>query len=53
VKEVDFANALPKGLIRFATFVGANRINVNTIKPVILKKQVEVILRESLDIIRK
>ena len=53
VKEVDFANALAKGLIRFATFVGANRIDVNTIKPVFLKKQVEVILRESLDIIRK
>jgi uncharacterized protein YcaQ len=53
VKEVDFANALAKGLIQFATFVGAKRINVNTIKPVFLKKQVEVILRASLDIIRK
>ena len=45
VKDVDFANALAKGLIRFAKFVGAERINVASIKPVGLRKQVEVILR--------
>ena len=53
VKDVDFANALARGLIRFAKFVGAKRINVATINPVVLKKKVEVILHESLDLIRK
>jgi len=52
VKDPAFANALAKGLIRFANFVGAKRINVATIKPVFLKRQVEVILRESLDMLR-
>jgi uncharacterized protein YcaQ len=53
VKDVDFANALAKGLIRFAKFVEAKRINVASIKPVGLRKQVETVLRESLDVVRK
>ena len=52
VKDVDFANALARGLIRFAKFVGAKRINVASIKPTGLRKQVETILRESLDVVR-
>jgi len=53
VKDIDFANALAKGLMRFAKFLGAKRINVATIKPVALKKQVENTLHESLDLVRK
>ena len=53
VKDIDFANALAKGLIRFAKFVGAKRINVASIKPVGLRKQVETVLRESLAVVRK
>ena len=52
VKDLDFANALAKGLIRFANFVGAKRINVASIKPTGLRKQVEAVLKESLDIVR-
>ena len=53
VKDVDFANALARGLIRFAKFAEAKRINVATIQPIGLRKQVEVILRVSLDVVRK
>jgi uncharacterized protein YcaQ len=53
VKDADFANALAKGLIRFAKFVGAERINVVSIKPIGLRKQVEIVLRDSLAVVRK
>ncbi len=45
VKDVDFANALAKGLIRFANFVGAKKITTNAIRPAALRKQVESILK--------
>ena len=53
VKDVEFANALAKGLIRFAKFVEARRINVASINPVGLRKQVEMVLRDSLAVVRK
>ena len=53
VKDVDFANALAKALIRFARFVDAERINVASIKPIGLRKQVETVLRGSLTVVRK
>src|SRR5215207_3815398 len=52
IKDLDLSNALARGLIRFAKFVGAKRINVASIKPTGLRKQVEVALKESLDIVR-
>ena len=53
VKDIDFANALARGLIRFAKFVGAKGINVASIKPIGLRKQVETMLRDSLAVVRK
>jgi len=53
VKDIDFANALAKGLIRFAKFVEAEWINVASIKPIGLRKQVETMLRGSLAVVRK
>jgi uncharacterized protein YcaQ len=40
VKDVDFANALAKGLARFAKFVGAEKVNISTIRPLALQKQI-------------
>jgi len=48
VKDADFANALAKGLIRFANFVEAKKIKTSAIRPTGLRKQVETILRGSL-----
>ena len=52
VTDIDFANALARGLARFARFVDAERINVASIKPIGLRKQVETMLRDSLSVIR-
>ncbi len=41
VKDADFANALAKGLIRFAKFVEAKRVEVSAIKPVSLRKHMK------------
>jgi uncharacterized protein YcaQ len=51
MKDVDFANALAKGLVRFATFVNAKRINIASIQPIVLRKQVATILRDLFDVI--
>jgi len=51
VKDVDFANALAKRLVRFATFVNAKRINIASIQPNVLRKQVATILRDLFDVI--
>jgi len=48
VKEAAFADALAKGLIRFATFLGAKKITTSSIRPTGLRKHVEKVLRESL-----
>jgi len=48
VKDVDFANALAKGLMRFGKFLGAKKIATNSIHPTGLRKQVEAMLRELL-----
>ncbi len=48
VKDVEFADALAKGLIRFAKFLGAKKITTISICPTGLRKQVESILRVSL-----
>jgi uncharacterized protein YcaQ len=46
VKDVDFANALAKGLIRFAKFVDAKGVDVSAIKPVKLRKQIQKMLKD-------
>jgi uncharacterized protein len=48
VKDIEFANALAKGLIRFAKFLGAKKIRTELIRPAGLRKQVETMIRGSL-----
>ena len=48
VKDADFADALAKGLVRFAKFVEAKKVKTNSIHPTGLRKHIEKILRESL-----
>jgi uncharacterized protein len=48
VKDVQFAEALAKGLIRFARFVGAKRVDSSVIKPDNLRKRVDRVLKSTL-----
>ena len=48
VKDPAFANALAKGLIRFAKFVAAKRITTGSINPAGLRKRVETHLHGAL-----
>jgi len=50
VKDVDFANTLARGLIRFTKFLDAKRINVASIHPPNLWKQVQKVVSELMDI---
>jgi uncharacterized protein YcaQ len=45
VKDVAFADALAKGLIRFAKFVGAKKVDVSVIKPVGLRKYIQGLIK--------
>ena len=47
VKDVAFADALAKGLVRFARFLDAKKIKTNAIRPTELRKHVENVLCES------
>jgi len=47
VKSADFANALAKGLARFAKFVEAKKVDVSAIQPVGLRREVKRVMRES------
>ena len=47
VKDAAFAEALAKGLIRFAKFVGAKKINLAGIKPPSLRKHVQEVIRKN------
>jgi uncharacterized protein YcaQ len=44
VKDADFANALGKGLIRFAKFVEAKKVNLDAIQPVGLRRTVKKVV---------
>lgn len=44
VKDADFANALAKGLMRFAKFVEAKKVDVSAIKPVGLRREVKRVI---------
>ena len=46
VKDVEFANAFARGLIRFAKFLEAKRIDVASIHPPRLRKQVQAMISE-------
>ena len=46
VKDLEFANALARGLIRFAKFLEAKQINVASIHPLRLRKQVQAVISE-------
>jgi uncharacterized protein YcaQ len=48
VKEIDFANALGKGIARFANFVGAKKVNLAVIKPAALRTHIQKIIGEDL-----
>jgi uncharacterized protein YcaQ len=48
VKEADFADALARGLIRFAKFLGAKRVSTKAIRPAALRKEVDRQLKASL-----
>jgi len=51
IKDADFANALAKGLIRFAKFVGAEKINLDTINPAGLKRTVKKVVSGEVKVI--
>jgi uncharacterized protein YcaQ len=48
VKDLDFADALAKGLIRFAKFVGAKKVDVSAVKPAGLRREVKRVIGEQL-----
>jgi uncharacterized protein YcaQ len=50
VRDVEFANALAKGLIRFAKFLEAKRIDISAIKPVGLRREVKSMIIEELPV---
>jgi len=50
VKDIEFANALARGLIRFAKFLEAKRINVASLRPPKLRKQVQKVVGELMEV---
>jgi len=46
VKDIDFANALAKGLVRFAKLVNAKKVDVSAIKPVGLRNHIRSKMRD-------
>ncbi|HRQ32327.1 MAG TPA: crosslink repair DNA glycosylase YcaQ family protein, partial [Anaerolineales bacterium] len=46
VKDADFANALAKGLMRFAKFVEAKKVDVSAIQPAGLRREVKKVVSE-------
>jgi len=46
IKSPEFAEALAKGLIRFAGFVEAQKVDVSAIKPVSLRRYLQIALKE-------
>ena len=46
IKDVAFADALANGLIRFAKFVGAKKVDVSTIKPRSLRIHIQAAIKK-------
>jgi uncharacterized protein len=53
VKDVEFANALAKGLIRFAKFVEAKQVDISVMNPAGLKRQVKSLMKDTSDVLIK
>ena len=51
VMDLDFANALARGLIRFAKFVNAKKLNLKAIKPVGLMRVVKKLVGQEIDVL--
>ncbi|HEY9151970.1 MAG TPA: crosslink repair DNA glycosylase YcaQ family protein, partial [Anaerolineales bacterium] len=49
VKDIEFANALARGLIRFAKFLDAKQINISAIHPPALQKKMKAVLKKTSD----
>jgi len=47
VKDADFASALAMGLIRFAKFLEAKKVDVSAIKPVGLRREVKRVIGDT------
>jgi uncharacterized protein len=47
-KEVEFANAFAKGLLRFANFLNAQKVNTAAIQPTKLRRHMEAVLKNEL-----
>ncbi len=50
VKDSAFSIALARGLLRFANFVGARKINIASIRPLSLRKTVQTVLGGNMDV---
>jgi uncharacterized protein YcaQ len=50
IKDADFADALAKGLIRFANFMEAKKVKLNGIKPVALRSTLKKLVGQEIDI---
>jgi uncharacterized protein YcaQ len=48
IRDAGFANAFSKGLIRFAQFVGAKKVQIEPIQPASLRREVQRQLKSSL-----
>jgi uncharacterized protein len=48
VKEAEYANALARGLLRFARFLGAHKVNTAAIQPLKLRRQINAMLTAEL-----
>ena len=48
VKDTGFVDALAKGLLRFATFLNAGKVNVAAIQPVKLRRHIDTVLKAAL-----
>jgi len=48
VKDADFANALAKGLVRFAKFLEAKKIKLDSIRPVALRAAVKKLVGQKI-----
>ena len=49
MKDIEFAYALAKGLIRLAKFVDAKKININSVRPVGLRRHVQKMISDLLE----
>ena len=48
VKDMEYANAFAKGLLRFAKFLDARKLNTAAIQPVKLRRHINAVLRAEL-----